>query len=128
MIRRPPRSTLFPYTTLFRSGEADARAEMLRVGGDGGQRLGGRLEQKIVYGGLILERDGADRGRQGEDDVIVGNRQEFPLAFGEPLPRPRALTLRAVAGSGRRYEGRLGRPRPPPPPRCPRRPRCGRSS
>src|SRR2546426_7355284 len=26
MIRRPPRSTLFPYTTLFRSGEIDARA------------------------------------------------------------------------------------------------------
>src|SRR3712207_9305320 len=24
MIRRPPRSTLFPYTTLFRSGELDA--------------------------------------------------------------------------------------------------------
>src|SRR2546430_5600933 len=23
MIRRPPRSTLFPYTTLFRSGQAD---------------------------------------------------------------------------------------------------------
>src|SRR3712207_8149626 len=26
MIRRPPRSTLFPYTTLFRSGDADVRA------------------------------------------------------------------------------------------------------
>src|SRR5438270_7128457 len=25
MIRRPPRSTLFPYTTLFRSVRADAR-------------------------------------------------------------------------------------------------------
>src|SRR5687768_18224573 len=25
MIRRPPRSTLFPYTTLFRSGGAAAR-------------------------------------------------------------------------------------------------------
>src|SRR3712207_7748890 len=25
MIRRPPRSTLFPYTTLFRSREPDAR-------------------------------------------------------------------------------------------------------
>src|SRR3712207_7352124 len=25
MIRRPPRSTLFPYTTLFRSGGADRR-------------------------------------------------------------------------------------------------------
>src|SRR5436853_4064366 len=24
MIRRPPRSTLFPYTTLFRSGRRDA--------------------------------------------------------------------------------------------------------
>src|SRR3712207_8955580 len=27
MIRRPPRSTLFPYTTLFRSAEDVARAE-----------------------------------------------------------------------------------------------------
>src|SRR3712207_8760622 len=26
MIRRPPRSTLFPYTTLFRSGEATVAA------------------------------------------------------------------------------------------------------
>src|SRR2546430_17400597 len=25
MIRRPPRSTLFPYTTLFRSGRTNAR-------------------------------------------------------------------------------------------------------
>src|SRR2546422_8231639 len=27
MIRRPPRSTLFPYTTLFRSGDVDRGAE-----------------------------------------------------------------------------------------------------
>src|SRR5256885_9960664 len=32
MIRRPPRSTLFPYTTLFRSGRARA-ARPLLVGG-----------------------------------------------------------------------------------------------
>src|SRR2546422_4639449 len=32
MIRRPPRSTLFPYTTLFRSLVAEARLE-LRVTG-----------------------------------------------------------------------------------------------
>src|SRR5260221_9716263 len=31
MIRRPPRSTLFPYTTLFRSRVGD-RLELLRVG------------------------------------------------------------------------------------------------
>src|SRR2546429_7366538 len=43
MIRRPPRSTLFPYTTLFRSGEgkvlspslyADAQARTFRLEND----------------------------------------------------------------------------------------------
>src|SRR3712207_8915186 len=32
MIRRPPRSTLFPYTTLFRSNPADALGKTFRVG------------------------------------------------------------------------------------------------
>src|SRR3712207_8856377 len=32
MIRRPPRSTLFPYTTLFRSGGDDVRRELLVIG------------------------------------------------------------------------------------------------
>src|SRR3712207_4073965 len=32
MIRRPPRSTLFPYTTLFRSALTEARWEGMRVG------------------------------------------------------------------------------------------------
>src|SRR2546422_3061443 len=31
MIRRPPRSTLFPYTTLFRSGRARVRARRRRL-------------------------------------------------------------------------------------------------
>src|SRR3712207_6934081 len=31
MIRRPPRSTLFPYTTLFRSIQAEQRAEQRRA-------------------------------------------------------------------------------------------------
>src|SRR5690348_17366219 len=31
MIRRPPRSTLFPYTTLFRSLQTDHRAGRQRV-------------------------------------------------------------------------------------------------
>src|SRR5205814_5731153 len=42
MIRRPPRSTLFPYTTLFRSRrrvpgrrEGEADVEAFEVGGDG---------------------------------------------------------------------------------------------
>src|SRR2546430_11254770 len=31
MIRLPPRSTLFPYPTLFRSGETDALLSLLSV-------------------------------------------------------------------------------------------------
>src|SRR2546422_2439006 len=31
MIRRPPRSTLFPYTTLFRSRPADRQTEVARL-------------------------------------------------------------------------------------------------
>src|SRR5256885_6846948 len=33
MIRRPPRSTLFPYTTLFRSENLEALLEQLRAEG-----------------------------------------------------------------------------------------------
>src|SRR3712207_8066675 len=42
MIRRPPRSTLFPYTTLFRSAQVQLRAHgagvpcEVRSGADGG--------------------------------------------------------------------------------------------
>src|SRR2546422_3132542 len=32
MIRRPPRSTLFPYTTLFRSDGSDGRDRILHQG------------------------------------------------------------------------------------------------
>src|SRR5688572_31777091 len=31
MIRRPPRSTLFPYTTLFRSGGGVSDSKMTRI-------------------------------------------------------------------------------------------------
>src|SRR5947207_10288234 len=34
LIRRPPRSTLFPYTTLFRSKEERARANTLLILGN----------------------------------------------------------------------------------------------
>src|SRR2546430_11338163 len=42
MIRRPPRSTLFPYTTLFRSGGGGHHAARLaRAPGTGSHRAGG---------------------------------------------------------------------------------------
>src|SRR3712207_8093353 len=42
MIRRPPRSTLFPYTTLFRSSRTPAQhGAAARAGGGGTRRCGG---------------------------------------------------------------------------------------
>src|SRR5256885_12932250 len=38
MIRRPPRSTLFPYTTLFRSAEAGDEACGERPEGEGAEQ------------------------------------------------------------------------------------------
>ena len=77
-------------------GDADAGAEMLGIGGDGQQRLGRRVEQQVVDHRLVLVGDGGDRGRQREDDVEVADRQQIGLARGEPVPRRRALALRAV--------------------------------
>src|SRR5256885_6283878 len=37
MIRRPPRSTLFPYTTLFRSRVQETRRKVLEKGEEVGQ-------------------------------------------------------------------------------------------
>src|SRR3712207_8708370 len=49
MIRRPPRSTLFPYTTLFRSGVGGDRPPLLgeRVG-PAGQLVGGEEQHAGV--------------------------------------------------------------------------------
>src|SRR5256885_10176885 len=49
MIRRPPRSTLFPYTTLFRSGQVGKRAkmELLRVISSNHHRKGVLKTQRL---------------------------------------------------------------------------------
>src|SRR5690349_25123442 len=61
MIRRPPRSTLFPYTTLFRS------------------RVGARLGQADVAhrqaaGGAVLQRD---RARSEEHTSELQSRRDL---------------------------------------------------
>src|SRR5258708_27328117 len=53
MIRRPPRSTLFPYTTLFRS--------IARVERGGGNLAAGQKVQLAVCGDLHIARLAAQR-------------------------------------------------------------------
>src|SRR5258707_6876134 len=53
MIRRPPRSTLFPYTTLFRSQEAMRRARLEfggveRVKEEGREARGVNLTESLM--------------------------------------------------------------------------------
>src|SRR3712207_8019891 len=69
MIRRPPRSTLFPYTTLFRSREAGVAVGVARaadrlvdarhrqVGERVGPELGGDLGLRAPVGDHLLARD-----------------------------------------------------------------------
>src|SRR2546430_12080353 len=64
MIRRPPRSTLFPYTTLFRSVARDNNGDgVFTVGGAHrarGARIAETARQLAVAGGGAV-RDGAQQ-------------------------------------------------------------------
>ncbi len=61
-------------------GGANARAEVLGIGGDRQQRLGGRAEQEVVDDGLVLVGDRGDLGRQRKDDMEIADRQQIGLA------------------------------------------------
>src|SRR3712207_7244101 len=63
MIRRPPRSTLFPYTTLFRSQQLVGAVAVLGEARDAD--AGPDVERDAVDGELILER-GDDPARDGD--------------------------------------------------------------
>src|SRR3712207_7801124 len=72
MIRRPPRSTLFPYTTLFRSG----RGVQPDVDGRRGQRQG------EVRGGVA---DGdRDEAGAGDDRAAEDEGRARPAAVAPP--------------------------------------------
>src|SRR5258707_8627912 len=57
MIRRPPRSTLFPYTTLFRSARGDANYAPRRVGGACRERARPGENGALARGALAYRKD-----------------------------------------------------------------------
>src|SRR3712207_8633178 len=78
MIRRPPRSTLFPYTTLFRSQAREGRRER---GGDGGQhcqsqqRQGRRVHSPNLGAQLFDFAENDDGSRSEEHTSELQSRQ-----------------------------------------------------
>src|SRR3712207_8458281 len=72
MIRRPPRSTLFPYTTLFRSGGEDPEGPAAQADGEG---VGHHLPRAVVEVGHRRPR----RPGRPERDVAGGDRKSTRL-------------------------------------------------
>src|SRR2546422_1848516 len=77
MIRRPPRSTLFPYTTLFRSLGQDREDEVAA-----GDPLAGRLPEGGGLGGPVVDPPARCRG-----GLVEGCRHRCPPEGGRRVDR-----------------------------------------
>src|SRR2546426_6651906 len=95
MIRRPPRSTLFPYTTLFRSGdvELDALGGDITTGADVNASAGGSIGDGgtvtviasgnvTVNGNYVLP--GAGSLSQGDDGDRAARSEEHTSELQSP--------------------------------------------
>src|SRR2546422_11055234 len=96
MIRRPPRSTLFPYTTLFRSGTEGMKYSLVsrEVIADSIETV---CSAQCMDG--VLAVGGCDKNMPGA--MIAIARMNIPAVFvygggGQPGPHPRP----GLAGRG----------------------------
>src|SRR5260370_23049610 len=107
MIRRPPRSTLFPYTTLFRSSEYDVRKDNCRShDADNGDCTTNRDRRRFT--GLALKSNDVRglgppmRSTGREVSLAVGSVSDLCLCRQHP-PREvinfASLRQHAVAGT-----------------------------
>src|SRR5574340_696232 len=98
MIRRPPRSTLFPYTTLFRSPDG-----VFQRGLAGGGKLDAALgadEERFAQLGLERLDLMADRGL-GQSQTLGGAREVQRL--GDHPERPQLRQLHPALRYHHRY-------------------------
>src|SRR2546430_10712953 len=83
MIRRPPRSTLFPYTTLFRSvgqgvlraGNTGARDEVQKTGGTGRD-----LRQAFVRGSRRAKKNRVEMMRDRKSTRLNSSHSQISYA------------------------------------------------
>src|SRR5713101_2036815 len=94
--------------------EADLRAEMVGVGGDGPERLRHRLKEDPVHDPFVLTGDGGDLVRDGEHDVEIVDGQAFGFAALDPRRAGQGLTRRTMSMRQLLYHTRV----------CPQRSHC----
>src|SRR3989454_12749249 len=110
MIRRPPRSTLFPYTTLFRSLEC--LGAVMRAAHGVAAPLG-ELQQ-LRAGAMIMTRDeqlgGTRAGRRHVNILVSCGRQASEQRHGRRRSGARVVAVAQQTKGGRRAMGsRLSR-------------------
>src|SRR3989440_8479358 len=104
MIRRPPRSTLFPYTTLFRSDIDRTLPDTDPIGPTTESPPASALARRRSLARLLLPSRLARiawnwRGTPGQGPVAKPARRESGEQNGPPSDRPRSLgPLGSAAG------------------------------
>src|SRR5690349_23441801 len=96
MIRRPPRSTLFPYTTLFRSDSSDVVSFAYDAQG--------REVYKKDQGGNVIETDFDAAGRTTEKRVTtLGSGFDRSEEHTSELQSRRDLVCRLLLEKKKKY-------------------------
>src|SRR4051812_49514746 len=90
MIRRPPRSTLFPYTTLFRSLVAEGHVLIEDLPGVGKTTLARALAKSLD---LAFARDLASRSEEHTSEL----QSHVNLVCRLLLEKKKTLTLRVLS-------------------------------
>src|SRR3712207_9383680 len=80
MIRRPPRSTLFPYTTLFRSLNTAGETHYAAVGISA--KFGDRVYIRPGLGLAVHGGDASDFQDSSDDNLEFGSRVLFEPELG----------------------------------------------
>src|SRR2546430_11619776 len=94
MIRRPPRSTLFPYTTLFRSEQGAGAAGALLTA----DPPGGIPRPQVAGGDLVADR--APHPHESAAAAVGAGPFDHRLGPLDPGSRPGAAPASDPAGTG----------------------------
>src|SRR2546427_13046451 len=108
MIRRPPRSTLFPYTTLFRSRRLEELESFKHIYAP----FSGFITRRNVDVGTLI-----NAGNGGSSQQLFFLAQTDPIRVYVSMPETYAPSIHAGLGAfleltqypGQRFEGKGGR-------------------